>query len=170
MCKNHPAHFWPMLPSRSGPDANRIRHVYWDHYILLIIIISSNLMFYIHYIIIIISIIIITIIIIFTVIVTLAIRSNVIVMIILIIVITTTIVIVTIIIISSDIAGTVRFLTRALHQRRRGEGGGVSSGLEVVGLARYHGNQHGNQSESWAVHAGWLDQLRGKFTHILQLV
>ena len=27
--KNHPAPFWPMLPSRSGPDANRIRHVYW---------------------------------------------------------------------------------------------------------------------------------------------
>ena len=23
------ARFWPMLPSRSGPDANRIRHVYW---------------------------------------------------------------------------------------------------------------------------------------------
>ena len=28
--KNHPARFWPMLPSPSGPDANRIRHVYWD--------------------------------------------------------------------------------------------------------------------------------------------
>ena len=28
MCKNHPARFWPMLPSRSGPDTNRIRHVY----------------------------------------------------------------------------------------------------------------------------------------------
>ena len=27
--KNHPARFWPMLPSRSGPDTNRIRHVYW---------------------------------------------------------------------------------------------------------------------------------------------
>ena len=27
---NHPARFWPMLSSRSGPDANRIRHVYWD--------------------------------------------------------------------------------------------------------------------------------------------
>ena len=26
---NHPTRFWPMLPSRSGPDANRIRHVYW---------------------------------------------------------------------------------------------------------------------------------------------
>ena len=24
MCKNHPARFWPMLPSRSGPDANQI--------------------------------------------------------------------------------------------------------------------------------------------------
>ena len=22
VCKNHPARFWPMLPSRSGPDAN----------------------------------------------------------------------------------------------------------------------------------------------------
>ena len=30
VCKNHPARFWPMLPSRSGPDANRIRHVYWE--------------------------------------------------------------------------------------------------------------------------------------------
>ena len=29
MCKNHPARFWPMLPSRSGPEAIRIRHVYW---------------------------------------------------------------------------------------------------------------------------------------------
>ena len=29
MRKNHPARFWPMLSSRSGPDANRIRHVYW---------------------------------------------------------------------------------------------------------------------------------------------
>ena len=29
MCKNRPARFWPMLPSRSGPDANGIRHVYW---------------------------------------------------------------------------------------------------------------------------------------------
>ena len=29
VCKTHPARFWPMLPSRSGPDANRIRHVYW---------------------------------------------------------------------------------------------------------------------------------------------
>ena len=28
MCKNHPARFRPMLHSRSGPDANRIRHVY----------------------------------------------------------------------------------------------------------------------------------------------
>ena len=27
--KNHPARFWPMPPSRSGPDTNRIRHVYW---------------------------------------------------------------------------------------------------------------------------------------------
>ena len=25
-----PAQFWPMLPSRSGPDENLIRHVYWD--------------------------------------------------------------------------------------------------------------------------------------------
>ena len=32
MCKNHPARFWPMLPSRSGPDANRTRHVCWDQY------------------------------------------------------------------------------------------------------------------------------------------
>ena len=30
MCKNHPARFWPVLSSRSGPDVNRIRHVYWD--------------------------------------------------------------------------------------------------------------------------------------------
>ena len=29
MCKNRPARFWPLLPSRSGPDANRIRHVFW---------------------------------------------------------------------------------------------------------------------------------------------
>ena len=29
MCKNHPPRFWLMLSSRSGPDANRIRHVYW---------------------------------------------------------------------------------------------------------------------------------------------
>ena len=27
--RNHPVRFWPMLSSRSGPDANRIRHVYW---------------------------------------------------------------------------------------------------------------------------------------------
>ena len=30
VCKKHPARFWPMLPSRSGPDANRILYVYWD--------------------------------------------------------------------------------------------------------------------------------------------
>ena len=24
MCKNHPARFWPKLPSRSGPDANLV--------------------------------------------------------------------------------------------------------------------------------------------------
>ena len=30
VCKNHTARFWPVLPNRSGPDANRIRHVYWD--------------------------------------------------------------------------------------------------------------------------------------------
>ena len=30
-CKNDPARFCPVLPSRSGPDANRIRHVYWDN-------------------------------------------------------------------------------------------------------------------------------------------
>ena len=31
MCKNRPARFCgSMLPSRSGPDANRIRHVYWE--------------------------------------------------------------------------------------------------------------------------------------------
>jgi len=29
VCKNHPVRFRPKLPSRSGPDANRIRHVYW---------------------------------------------------------------------------------------------------------------------------------------------
>ena len=29
VCKKHPVHFWPMLPSRSGPDANQIWHVYW---------------------------------------------------------------------------------------------------------------------------------------------
>ena len=27
VCKNHPARFRPTLPSRSGPDANLIRHV-----------------------------------------------------------------------------------------------------------------------------------------------
>ena len=30
VCRNHPARFWPMLPSRSGPDANRIWHIYGD--------------------------------------------------------------------------------------------------------------------------------------------
>ena len=29
VCKSHRARFQPTLPSRSGPDANRIRHVYW---------------------------------------------------------------------------------------------------------------------------------------------
>ena len=29
VCKNHPARFRPKLPSRSGSDANPIRHVYW---------------------------------------------------------------------------------------------------------------------------------------------
>ena len=30
VCKNHPARFWPIVPSRSsGPDANQISHVYW---------------------------------------------------------------------------------------------------------------------------------------------
>ena len=29
-CKNHPDRFWSMLSGRSGPDANRIRHVYWE--------------------------------------------------------------------------------------------------------------------------------------------
>ena len=28
VCKNHLAHFWSMLPSRCGSDANRIQHVY----------------------------------------------------------------------------------------------------------------------------------------------
>ena len=36
--KNHPARFWPMLPSRSGPDVNRIRHVYWVFTIFLFFI------------------------------------------------------------------------------------------------------------------------------------
>ena len=27
VCKDHPARFWPLLPSRSGADANRIRYV-----------------------------------------------------------------------------------------------------------------------------------------------
>ena len=31
VCNNHPARLWPMLPSRSGPDANGIRHVYWGY-------------------------------------------------------------------------------------------------------------------------------------------
>ena len=31
MCKNHPARFWPVLSSTSGPDANRIWHVYWGY-------------------------------------------------------------------------------------------------------------------------------------------
>ena len=30
MCKNHLARFWPVLPSQSGSDANRIQHVYWE--------------------------------------------------------------------------------------------------------------------------------------------
>ena len=30
LCKNHPARFWPVLPSGSRPDANQIQHVYWD--------------------------------------------------------------------------------------------------------------------------------------------
>ena len=30
VCKNHLAHFWPMLPSQSTLDANRIWHVYWE--------------------------------------------------------------------------------------------------------------------------------------------
>ena len=30
--ENHPARFWPTFPSRSGPDANRIRHVYWANF------------------------------------------------------------------------------------------------------------------------------------------
>ena len=29
MCYNHPVRFWPMLPSRSSLDKNRIWHVYW---------------------------------------------------------------------------------------------------------------------------------------------
>ena len=29
--KNHRASFWLTLPSRFGPHANRIRHVYWDN-------------------------------------------------------------------------------------------------------------------------------------------
>ena len=28
--KNHSVRFWPMPPTWSGPDANRIRHVYWE--------------------------------------------------------------------------------------------------------------------------------------------
>ena len=28
VCKNHLAHFWPMLPSQSGSDVNKIQHVY----------------------------------------------------------------------------------------------------------------------------------------------
>ena len=31
VCKNHPARFRPVLHSRSGPEANRIRHVYWAY-------------------------------------------------------------------------------------------------------------------------------------------
>ena len=30
VCRNHPARFRPMFPSRSGPDASRIQHAYWD--------------------------------------------------------------------------------------------------------------------------------------------
>ena len=30
VCKSHPAHFWQMLPSQSGLDANHIRHVLWE--------------------------------------------------------------------------------------------------------------------------------------------
>ena len=29
VCNNHPARFWPLLPSQSGPDANQIQQVYW---------------------------------------------------------------------------------------------------------------------------------------------
>ena len=29
-CKSHLAHFWPMLLSQSGSDADWIRHVYWE--------------------------------------------------------------------------------------------------------------------------------------------
>ena len=32
--KNHPARCWPMLPSRSGPDANRIQHLYWGSIVI----------------------------------------------------------------------------------------------------------------------------------------
>ena len=32
VCKNHPALFWSVRLSRSGLDANQIRHVYWDFY------------------------------------------------------------------------------------------------------------------------------------------
>ena len=30
VCKTDPARFRPVLPRRSGTDANRIRHVYWE--------------------------------------------------------------------------------------------------------------------------------------------
>ena len=29
VCRKHPARFWPMLPSQSGPDLNWIQHVFW---------------------------------------------------------------------------------------------------------------------------------------------
>ena len=32
VCMNNRARFWLTLPSRSGSDANRIRHVYWEYH------------------------------------------------------------------------------------------------------------------------------------------
>ena len=31
VCKNHRAHFWPMLPSHSGSGADQIQHIYWEY-------------------------------------------------------------------------------------------------------------------------------------------
>ena len=41
MRKNHPACFWSVLPSWSGPDANLIWHVYWEMMMTMMLMITS---------------------------------------------------------------------------------------------------------------------------------
>ena len=48
MCKNHLARFWPVLPSQSGSDANRIQHVYWDAYWLLRTVMVTDILNHVH--------------------------------------------------------------------------------------------------------------------------